>query len=366
LTVPESELRNVRQQIESGVGTTEVGVTDGGTMSAQAAQPGGTGGRARRRARRSYRMEVSRTEYLEQAVVYLEEIEDKVGTGGGGGGILDDVLGAVVETGGDAALEISDTATDAFTDTVGTALGNVIANSVSSSELSVEDAGPLTVEKPDWVPLAVEAVDPLPIQTPTLDVTDPSPLGVADPSPLAVADPSPLAVESPSPLPVEDRTFPVEDVDPLPVEDVGPISVEVSVNGSGSGSGSNRGLDGGNGGRWGVGVRGGSSFLQLGDSGEGAGIRFGGPNSEVSIGTGSYSTPSRRSGGGSTQVRDVSVSTNSETSVTVDPTGLNSLRDDVLKAFEDAQQDVKDGLQSQIDDLEAQLEDLRDEIRRAG
>jgi len=148
LTVPDAELRNVRQQIESEIGTTEIGMTDGGTMSAQASRgPGSGGGRARRRARRSFRMEVERTEYLEQAVVYLEDIEDKVGSGGGEG-ILDDVVGALVETGGDAAIEAGDTVLDVATDAASTALGNAIADAVTENDLSVE--------KPEWVPIPVE------------------------------------------------------------------------------------------------------------------------------------------------------------------------------------------------------------------
>jgi len=49
LNLPQRELDNVAQQIDDTVGVTEIGLTDGGSMSAQTA--GGGGGRARRRAR---------------------------------------------------------------------------------------------------------------------------------------------------------------------------------------------------------------------------------------------------------------------------------------------------------------------------
>ena len=84
LTVDEGDLQNVKQQIESEIGTTAVGVTDGGSMSAQSASSSG-GGRGRR-ARRSMRLAETRNEYLEDVALYLESIDDKVGGGGGGGG----------------------------------------------------------------------------------------------------------------------------------------------------------------------------------------------------------------------------------------------------------------------------------------
>ena len=97
-------LNNVKQQIESEIGTTEVGVADGGSMSAQVAGGGAAGGRERRRRRREYRWARERTDYLEEVVGYLEDIEDKVG---GGGGILDDLLGGCAVAGllGGARIE---------------------------------------------------------------------------------------------------------------------------------------------------------------------------------------------------------------------------------------------------------------------
>jgi len=84
LVVSDESLRNVQKQIESELGAVEIGgVTDGGAMSAQAGGSGGAG--ASRRGRQSFQMERTRTDLLEEAVIYLEEIEDKVGGGDGGG-----------------------------------------------------------------------------------------------------------------------------------------------------------------------------------------------------------------------------------------------------------------------------------------
>jgi hypothetical protein len=164
LTVDEGDLRNVQQQIEEGIGTTEVGVTDGGSMSAQSG-----GGRA---GRRSMRLAETRNDILSEQLVFLEEIEDQVGTGdGGGGGLITELIGVGGETAGDVAVETGDTVADAVSDvitgTVSTALGNTIAGAINGSEVEVED------------------VDPLPVE---------------DPGPLAVEDPSPLAVEEAGPI----------------------------------------------------------------------------------------------------------------------------------------------------------------------
>lgn len=221
LTIPSDDLRNVRQQIEESVGTTEVGVTDGGSMSAQAAGGGGRGGRARRRARREFRWARERTDYLEDAVVYLESIDDSVGDGGGGfGGVIGELIGAGAETAGDAAIEAGDTIADAITDTATTALGNAVADAITNNQLNVEDTS-LTVEEPGWTPIAVDDPSPFAVETPdAISVDAPSAIDVDDPSPLDVTDPSPLGVDDPSPLTVES-------VDPLEVEDVGPIGVNV-------------------------------------------------------------------------------------------------------------------------------------------
>ena len=64
LVVSDRALRNVRNQIESELGAVEMGVTDGGSMSAQSAQSGSGGSRRRRE---SLRMERSRTEQIGRA-----------------------------------------------------------------------------------------------------------------------------------------------------------------------------------------------------------------------------------------------------------------------------------------------------------
>ncbi len=217
LTVPQRQLDAVKRQIEDTVGTTEVGMTDGGTMSAQTARGSG---RARRRARRSYRMEETRTDLLDEAVTYLEGIDDKLDTlGGGGGGLANELIAATAETGGDAAVEGAgttiDTLTDALTSSLGSTVGNLVGGELSAS-LDKPGWVPIALERPKWVPLAVE--DPG-----TISIADPPTAGVEDPGKVGFEKlPGPVSVEDPSPLSVEE-------VEPLEVEDVDAIPVEVTV-----------------------------------------------------------------------------------------------------------------------------------------
>ena len=134
LTVDEGDLQNVKQQIESEIGTTAVGVTDGGSMSAQSA--GSSGGGRGRRARRSMRLAETRNEYLEDVALYLESIDDKVGGGGGGGGaggIFTELFGAGAESGADLAIEGGSTAIDGITTAVGTAVGQAVGGLVGGN-----------------------------------------------------------------------------------------------------------------------------------------------------------------------------------------------------------------------------------------
>jgi len=217
LNLPQRELDNVAQQIDDTVGVTEIGLTDGGSMSAQTA--GGGGGRARRRARQSFRMERTRTDLLEESVTYLEDIEDHLaeGVGGGGGGVVDDMIGAVVETGGDAAIEGGGLLADLGIESVGTAVGTAVSNAISGSSLNVE--------QPGWTPIEVEEVEPLDVEQPPAAgfESSPGPVGFKElPGPVGFEElPGPVGVEDPSPLAVED-------VEPLQVEEVGPIEVVVT------------------------------------------------------------------------------------------------------------------------------------------
>lgn len=213
LQVPDGELRNVRQQVEDAIGTTELGMTDGGTMSAQATAAGG-GGRARRRARREYRWARERTDLLDEAVAYLEDIEDQIGEGGGGGGVLDDLVGSVTETAGDVAVEGGGAVVDVATDSLSTAIGTAVADAITGSAIDVE--------KPSWTPLEVEDVGPL-------EVEEPDPIPVEEPGGDGPDTLPPIEFEeSPDPYPLEEPpgTYPVEDVGPLEVEDIDPIAVE--------------------------------------------------------------------------------------------------------------------------------------------
>ncbi|QLH80983.1 hypothetical protein [Halosimplex pelagicum] len=251
-------------------------MTDGGTMSAQAA---GGGGRARQRARREYRWARERTEAAAEMVTYLEEIEDKIGEGGGGGGgIVDDLIGSVTETAGDAAIEAGDTVAEMATDAVSTAVGNAVADAVTNNSLGVD--------KPSWVPLEVEDVSPIPVEQPTgggdernflpgpdgsyripeppwvPDLVDdlggkkvrieepPGPIGYEPlPGPVEFEKlPGPVRFESlPGPVRFESLPGPVRiesPAEPYPVEDVGPIEVDVSVSATGDGSGGGTGGSG--------------------------------------------------------------------------------------------------------------------------
>ena len=334
LTIDEGDLANVKQQIEDEIGTTAVGVTDGGSMSAQSTGGGSGGGR---RARRSMRLAETQTELLEDAVIYLEEIEDKVGGGDGGGGVggvFTEVLGVAGETAGDAAIEAGDTVADAITDaitgTVASTLGNTISSAIAGSEVDLDtdiarpEWAPLTVQKPEWT-VAVEDV------------------------------PDEVSVEDVGPLPVQRHELPVADIEPLEVEDVGPITVSVetsSASGAQPPSGGGAAPGGG---------------IQLGDEngitiGNG-GIQFGG-NDGITIGrnpgdpTGTQSPSAAPSAGG----REVTVTHSPTYSVDVDPRRLDSLADRIVSEIEEGVNRDIDDLERKLDELEANLGDLERDI----
>jgi len=232
----ERSLTNVKHQIESEIGSTPIGATDGGTMSAQMAGGAG-GGRERRRRRREFRWARERTGYLEDAVVYLEDIEDKVGADGGSG-LGGEIIGAVVETGGDAAIETVDTAVESVKDvlieTAGSAIGTAVANAIKNENVSLEDTT-LEVEEPEWHPINVE--DPGNVGVEEL----PGPIGIeAPPESIAIEEPGgAYPLEAPSgkyPIEKPAEAYPLEDPQkPYPVESVDPIQVEVSVSGDSNG-----------------------------------------------------------------------------------------------------------------------------------
>lgn len=146
-----SSLRSVRGELED-LGAVEVGVPDGGTPAAQS----GGGGRQRRRRRREFRWSRQRTEHLEEIVDVLGDIEENVGGGGGGMGILGDMLG--VGAGGVAGgitSGLTSGAATAIGAAAGSAVGSVVADELSDASVQLEEPewAPLLVEKPEWVPL---------------------------------------------------------------------------------------------------------------------------------------------------------------------------------------------------------------------
>lgn len=263
IALDETSVKNARRQLESDLGPMPDGGTDSSAMSAQAARGGG---RARRRQRRKYRWARERTEYAEQSVGYLEEIEDKVGEDGGGG-IMGTLIDEVSDTGGDAvgagaltaAAGALTTSAAAHTKAAGalTAAAGALAGS-DIVDLLLGDKS-ISVEEPEWIPLAVEEPEPLPIEDPPgqIPIEDPpgpigfkplpgpvgfkglpGPVGFEDlPGPVEFEDlPGPVGFgDLPGPVGFEDLPGPVgleQPGEPYPVEDVDPIEVAVDINAS--------------------------------------------------------------------------------------------------------------------------------------
>ena len=363
LTVPRSELQNVQQQIEDGIGTVEVGATDGGSMSAQTtgASGGGRGGR------RTMRLAEQRTEHLDDAVIYLESIDDAVseggllgGEGGGFGGIVTELVGAGAETAGDVAVEAGDTVAEAIQDTlvgtVSTALGTAVSDAITSSEVAVADTAvpvtpnPLPVEGGDG---GATTVSPTvkPTVKPTIDVGP-----EFDLPDLEFGSSGSVRVdESQLPLGVERAPLPVEDIDPLAVEDVGPITVAVGRGQSGEPTGGS--ADGNSVG--GVQI-GGESGVTIGPGG----IQAGGDGG-ITLGrdpgdpTGTQSDTAR-----SGAPRDVSVTYSPTNRVDVDPRQFDRLKQDIVDAIErNVERDI-DTLDDELDALRDEFESLRRDITR--
>jgi len=193
LSVSNQELRSVRQEIEDELSDVALGLSPSmgaGAGGGAATEDGGMSGRERRRRRREFRWARQRTGDMEDAVALLEDIEDKVGGGGGGAGFLDDIAGI----GGDFASEIGGALPGLVANAVGSAVGTSVGQAISANEVSVEDVGPLRVER------RRQPVDsePLEVEDTTLEVADVPPLSVDDPSPLQVEDVPMVQVERPS------------------------------------------------------------------------------------------------------------------------------------------------------------------------
>jgi len=362
VVIDDQSLRRARSRLESEIGATSVGVTDGGTMSAQAAG-GGPSGRQRQWRRREHRWARERTSTLEDVAVYLEEIEDKVGEGGGGGGgilsnVIGDLTGAGAETVGDGVIGAGETIANA----VGTAVGSAVGNAVGGTTVSVKDPSPLSVEEVG--PLKVD--DPSPLTVEEISGSYP----VEEPSgKIPVEDPGgeyPLA-EPPGPYPLETPQ------EPYPVEEVDPIEVEVSVAVSGGGGGSSPGGGGGS-----APGQGANDFIRdvpivgptIAEAGKEATntVREWGRNVPLlpepagdivgpSADQGSSGTPTatvtagQQSGGGQT----IDYTDNSTIEVTVET--------DVANFVDDAVGELEDEYDRRLNDIENELDSLQREIK---
>lgn len=391
LVVSDRALRNVRNQIESELGAVEMGVTDGGTMSAQSAR-GGSGGSRRRRE--SLRMERSRTEHLEEAVAYLEDIEDAVSEGGlgGGGGMLAELVGIGGDLGAEAAGTAAETATGLATDVAGTALGqaagSVIARQISGSTVGVEDTT-LSVERPDWVDDVGGGRDVFsptiePTVAPTFQPDLGLDFGLPDLSDLTLGIPDTLAVNR-EPLPVQRDPLPVENVGPLPVEAVDPITVTVETRSRRTSTSADTGPQTGRG----PFQRAGGVFDDIGaditehllsgdpppsiseplDEGgtisgrplEALGKTADTVNPFTPGGFGSDGTTSTPA---SAPTQEVTVTHSPTYNVDVDPRRLDSLADRIVSEIEDGVERDIDALEDDLSELESDLQELEREIRR--
>ena len=102
LVVEESNLRRLRDQIESGIGQTSVDVSAGGgpTRDFGARADGGVDQRQLRRERRGFRLEQERTEYLEEILEIMEGWDEGDGGGVGLGAFGGGALGSAAVGGG--------------------------------------------------------------------------------------------------------------------------------------------------------------------------------------------------------------------------------------------------------------------------
>jgi hypothetical protein len=211
------------------------------------------------------------------------------------------------------------------------------------------------IEKPQWVPLAVEDVPPIDVEN------VPDSVAIEDPS-----DNYPL--ESPSgayPLAEPESPYPVADpAEPYPVEDVDPIEIEVSL--SAQGSGEDRGpVAGEQGNDFIRGIPGIGGPLAEVDRRATNAIRDTGrkipflpepappipkPNQQSSGGQ------SIQTGAAATQPVDVTVENNSQNEVVINP-DVDSIAAEVVDRLEQQ-------LQDNIDQIESDVQDIQDQLRR--
>jgi len=207
----EESLRSVRDAVES-LGPVEVGVQRPSRNPA-GGRVGRTDGGAGLGGRQTTSILSELRDLQEDTLVQLEDMADDLG--GGDGGPTEILTGVVGDVGGEVAGATAETIGSvggtAGGAALGTLTGEIIADTLGSDSGDGESG---TVEIAD-------GETPLPVEHPTLAVEEPT-LGVDDPSPLGVDDPSPLGVDDPSPLGVEA-------VDPIPVD--APASIPLSIDG---------------------------------------------------------------------------------------------------------------------------------------
>lgn len=380
-TPDEASLQNVREQVEE-IGPIAVEyeptrnpiAADGGRRGG--ARSGGTGpsvtsGTSASEPEGVVGILAESLEVQEAMLDHLDDINedtDLLGMPGGGGG--DGIFSFLFDEGGDIVGGLGEQLTNVVGDSVGTAIGNALTDESVS------------VEEPDWVPIEVEDPGEAPVDAPdsigvdspeSIPVDAPNSIGVNAPDSIGVDDPSPLEVEDIGEIPVEDvKEIPIEDVGELPVEDSSmSVDVSVSVDGAGLGGGGPRGF-----GEW-VNQKV-NQIPMVGD--EIADLDRRGTNllrKAIPGGPGPMRRPeeiqqSQRSASGRANVqvsassggRDVTVNNRTQSKVTVDPSGLDSLRKDILSAVEKGHQENREELQSEIDAIEKELQRLKDDLTR--
>jgi len=388
LTIPRSELQNVQQQIEDSIGTVDVGATDGGSMSAQTtgASGGGRGGR------RVMRLAEERNEHLDDAVIYLESIEDTLSEGGllggGGGGIATEILGVAGETAGDVAVETGDTVADAISDvltgTASTALGTSISNAINGSEVSVADTTvPVT---PNPLPVSGGGggggTTVSPTFSPTLDVAPE--FDLPDLPDLEFGSPGSVRVdESQLPLPVDREPLQVDAPDAIPVDAPETLPIALDTGGGRMASESpsrgrvedplrligERALAGGATGAIGGAatgaVAGGVGAAPGAAIGAGLGVVSGAAvgSAEVALRNRARQRAQRPTAarGRTTVENTVDADIRNRYTINVD---TDSLVDEVERIVEDAQDEVRDELLDKIEDVERDVDDLERDLTR--
>jgi hypothetical protein len=210
VTLNRRSVREVEQEL-ADLGDVEIGVS-GSTMSAQATRSSGArgmGSRERRWRRREHRWARDRTELTDDAVAYLEDIEDHVAEGGAGGGIFGQISNTLLDTSGEAAGAGALTgAAGALSGAAGALTGAAAALS-GASIIDGLSGNSIQVERPEWAPIGVK-------EPPAVEFEDPPKVGYEEPPTLQIEEADPLPVEQ-EPLAVEREPLSVAYPSHIPV-----------------------------------------------------------------------------------------------------------------------------------------------------